>query len=52
MDKKVGGRCKPQKKYKPSEIVEDLSGYEVIKDVSKLRKFIKNMINNGYNRYC
>lgn len=35
---KEGGRCKPQRKFKPQEIRSDLKGYEMVKDVSTLRK--------------
>ncbi len=38
MEKKVGKRCKSQRQYKPGEIVEDLEGYEIVKDVKTLRK--------------
>jgi hypothetical protein len=31
-------KCSGQKKYKPSEILEDLTDYELIKDISVLRK--------------
>lgn len=34
-----GGRCKVRRrKINPSEIIEDLEGYELVKDVRKLRK--------------
>ena len=33
-----GGRCKPQKSFKPQEVAEDLQGYEMVKDVGTLRK--------------